>query len=373
MRKEIIAAMTLAALTPFAMAQTKAPAPAPAAAPAYDAAAAKKAIATFADELEKNFVFPDTAKRYAAALRTKLAAGGYDGTTDAQALATAVTADLQGVAPDGHLAMFAPGGPQSQRVGAPSTQQKVDNVPLPPPPMEQAGMIAPGIAFVRFNGFYGQPDTLKAFAAFLDTNAGAKVLIIDARTHRGGGLDEMDILFPRIFTQAQAVMTMDTRASVAEAQGGLPFRSLVKVDAPAEYYRAEHRVVPALPQSPWAKAKIYYLTSPRTGSAAEHLASAFKGTKRATLIGATTAGAGHYGGTAPLGGGYSAFIPVGRSYFPGGDGWEGTGVVPNIAVAPERALVEALTREGIAPAEAEALSERYKPSEPMERRKPRKP
>lgn len=367
MRKEVLAAVILTALSPLAMAQTNAPPPV--AAPAYDAAEAKKAVAKFADELEKNFVFPDVAKRYAAALRTKLAAGGYDGATDSHALAQAVTADLQAVAPDGHLAMFAPGGPQP-RADQPSTQQQPAKAP--PPSMEQAGMIAPGIAFVRFNGFYGQSETLKAFTQFLDQNAGAKALIIDARTHRGGGLEEMDILFPRIFTKAQAVMVMDTRASVAEANGPLPFRSLVKVDAPAELSRSEHRVTPISPPGPWAKARIYYLTSPRTGSAAEHLASVLKGTKRGTLIGEVTGGAGHYGGGVPLGGGYSAFIPVGRSYFPGGDGWEGTGVAPDIKVAPERALVEALTREGVAPSEAEALSAKYMPSEPMVRRKPRK-
>lgn len=372
MRKEVVAAAAVATLSPLAMAQTN-PAPAPAAAPAYDAAEAKQAVTKLADELEKNFVFPDMARRYAAALRAKLAAGGYDGAADGYTLAGLVTADLQAVAPDGHLAMFGPGGPQPQRVGQPSTQQKIGSAPLPPPPMEQAGMIAPGIAFVRFNGFYGQPETLKAFTQFLDDHAGAKALIIDARTHRGGGLEEMDILFPRIFTRPTTVMVMDTRASVAREQGPLPFRSLVEVQAPAELHRAEHRVTPASPASPWARARIYYLTSPRTGSAAEHLASALKGTGRGTLIGETTAGAGHYGGTVPLGGGYSAFIPVGRSYFPGGDGWEGTGVAPDVKVAPERALAEALTREGVAPAEAEALSAKYMPSEPMVRRKPKKP
>ncbi len=370
MRNEVMAAVILAAMAPVAMAQSDAPAPA--AAPAYDAAAGKAAVATLADELEKNFVFPDTAKRYAAALRAKLAAGGYDGAADGYALAMAVTADLQAIAPDGHLAMFAPGGPQSQRVGQPSTQQKIGNAPLPPAPMEQAGMIAPGIAYVRFNGFFGQPETLKAFTAFLDQHAGAKTLIIDARTHRGGGLDEMDVMFPRIFDKAQAVMVMDTRVSFAEVAGPLPFRSLVKVDAPAELARVEHRVTPASPASPWAKTKIYYLTSPRTASAAEHLASVFKGTKRATLIGATTAGAGHYGGTAPLGGGYSAFIPVGRSYFPGGDGWEQVGIKPDIAVPPERALYEALVREGVPAAEAEKLSASHMPTGPMERRQPGK-
>lgn len=370
MRKQVMAAAILATLAPAAMAQSDAPAPA--AAPAYDAAAAKAAVATLADELEKNFVFPDTAKRYATALRTKLAAGGYDGATDGYALATAVTADLQAIAPDGHLAMFAPGGPQLQRVGQPSTQQQIGSAPLPPPAMEQAGMIAPGIAYVRFNGFFGEAETLKAFTAFLDQHAGAKTLIIDARTHRGGGLDEMDVLFPRIFDKPQAVMIMDTRASFAAQAGPLPFRSLVKVDAPAELARTEHRVTPLSPASPWAKTKIYYLTSPRTASAAEHLASVFKGTKRATLIGEITAGAGHYGGTAALGGGYSAFIPVGRSYFPGGESWEQVGVKPDIAVAPERALYEALTREGVLPEQAEALSASHMPKGPMVRRQPGK-
>jgi len=368
MRKHVLAAAMLAAVAVPAMAQTLTVATPPVpAAGAYDAVEAKKAVAKLADEIDKTFVFPEVAKRYSAALRAKLAAGGYDGFTDRAALAGAVTADLQAVAPDGHLAMFPSNGP-------PPPPPAAQGAPKTPPsaPMEQAEMIAPGIAFVRFNGFYGQPETLKAFTEFLDRNAGAKVLIIDARTHRGGGLEEMDVLFPRIFAKAQPVMVMDTRASVAEAEGPLPYRSLVKVDAPPELARSEHRVTPISPQSPWAKAKIYYLTSGRTGSAAEHLASVLKNTGRGTLIGEVTGGAGHYGGGVDLPGGYGAFIPFGRSYFPGGDGWEGTGVAPNVQVAPAKALVEALTREGIAPAQAEAISATHMPSGSMERRKPRK-
>ncbi len=368
MRKHVLAVAMLAAVALPAMAQTLTTAPAAAPAAPYDAAVAKQAVAKLADEIDTTFVFPDVAKRYSAALRAKLAAGGYDGLTDRAALASAVTADLQAVAPDGHLAMFPFNGP-------PPPPPAAQGAPKTPPsaPMEQAEMIAPGIAFVRFNGFYGQPETLKAFTEFLDRNAGANVLIIDARTHRGGGLEEMDVLFPRIFAKAQPVMVMDTRASVAEANGPLPFRTLVKVDAPAELARSEHRVTPVSPKSPWAKAKIYYLTSGRTGSAAEHLASVLKNTGRGTLIGEVTAGAGHYGGEVKLPGGYGAFIPFGRSYFPGGDGWEGTGVAPDVQVAPAKALVEALTREGIAPAQAEAISAAHMPAGSMERRKPKRP
>ncbi len=368
MRTHVLAAVMLATAAPLTMAQAPAPV---AETTAYDAAEGKTAVAALADAIEARFVFPDVAKRYGAALRSKLAAGGYDNATDARAFAQAVTADLQAVASDGHLAMFAP----TPAPSAPSVagQAAVRSSPASPPSMEQAGWIAPGIAFVRFNDFFAFPETLTAFAAFLDSHAGAKALIIDARTHRGGGLSEMDILFPRIFAKAQTVMVMDTRASVAEARGPQPFGSLVRVAAPPEFSRSEHRVTPATPASPWAKTKIYYLVSDRTGSAGEHLAAVFKGTKRATLIGEATYGAGNFGGQVPLGGGYSAFIPYGRSYFPGGAGWEGAGVAPDIRIAPERALVEALTHEGIAPAEAEAMSVKYMPKQPMRGPTPRRP
>ena len=104
MRKQVLAAALLAAaMAAPATAQTPAGATPPA---AYDVTEAKKAVAKLADEIEKTFVFPEVAKRYSATLRAKLAAGGYDAITDRVALATAVTADLQAVAPDGHLAMF---------------------------------------------------------------------------------------------------------------------------------------------------------------------------------------------------------------------------------------------------------------------------
>ncbi len=112
MRKHVLAVAILAAAVP-AMAQAAATAPAGEIA-IYDAAEAKKAVAKLADEIEKTFVFPDVAKRYAVALRAKLAAGGYDGFTDSVAFARAVTADLQEVAHDGHLAMFLDSGPSPQ-------------------------------------------------------------------------------------------------------------------------------------------------------------------------------------------------------------------------------------------------------------------
>ncbi len=327
---------------------------------------ARAAVRDLADQLIDNFVYPDTGKRYASALRAKLARGGYDDFPSRKAFADAVTADLLAVAPDGHLAVLA-GRPQ-QPVAVPGV------APEPTAPaMEQAGIIAPGIAYVRFNAFTGAPDILRDFTAFLDRTAGAKTLIVDMRSQRGGGLSEMDILLPRLFAKPATVMVMDMRASVAKAHGGLPFDSLVPVKGPTEFARAEHRIVPASPASPWQRAKVYLLIAARTASAAEHMATVLKETGRATLVGETTAGAGNFGGGTDLPGGYAAFIPFGHSYFPGRSGWEGIGVTPTIAVAPERALYEVLVREGFTPGEAQSLSDSHKPILPMTRRRPLRP
>lgn len=99
---------------------------------------------------------------------------------------------------------------------------------------------------------------------------------------------------------------------------------------------------------------VYYLTSRRTASAAEHLAMAFKRTHRATLIGEKTAGAGHFGGVEDIGNRFAAFIPVGRTYDPDdGWGWEGHGITPDITTHADEALSMALdlaARAGAHPA-----------------------
>jgi C-terminal processing protease CtpA/Prc len=102
---------------------------------------------------------------------------------------------------------------------------------------------------------------------------------------------------------------------------------------------------------------VFLLTSNRTASAAEHLSLSLKRTGRATLIGETTRGAGHYGGMVPVGGGYAAFIPVGRTWDPDtGQGWETVGVTPHVQVPADQALDEALRRAGVDPSQRRQLT-----------------
>jgi hypothetical protein len=339
------------ALTAQAPQQPKPEQAAPAPAP-FNAQEAKAVVEKLATSLDENFVFPEIGKKYAAALRAKLSSGGYSTFADAGAFAQAVTADLQAVHEDRHLRLHPPrlgDGPGPRPMGRPPGFE----------PIDKAGWIADGVAYISFGAFPGDEPTLAKLKTFLAEHADAKALIIDARGHRGGGLAEMDLMFPYFYDKPQTLVQMDTRVAVEQRQGS-PLEdgpTLVKVTGPEGVVRRSHNVIPASSATGLRSAKIFLLTSNRTASAAEHLSLSLKRTGRATLIGETTRGAGHYGGMIMLGGGYAAFIPVGRTFDPDtNQGWEGTGVKPDVEVPADQALDEALRRAGVEPAKARTLA-----------------
>jgi C-terminal processing protease CtpA/Prc len=370
-----------------ALAQDAGPAPAPAGAvdPAMPVAAdeARAAATELAAILEESYVFPETGRKYAEALRAKAGAGGYDDAGTAGALAERLTADLRGVSPDNHLRVMAgrPGAGPMVRVmrapagGAPGAGPEPRRVRIAPgPPIEEARRLTPEIAYIRFNLFPGDEATVEAARKFMADHADAKTIIFDIRTHRGGGLGEMDAMLPYLFEKPTALVRMDTRASVAHRHGNpmgdMP--SLRAVPTDEDVVRTEHFVTPHGEEKRLFGARVFVLTSSMSGSAAEHFALALKRTRRATLVGETTGGAGNYGGVRPIGEKFSAFIPVGRTFDPDtGKGWEGVGVAPDVAVPAEQALARALVLSGVESAEAERIAAEVKPQGPMRRPVPR--
>jgi C-terminal processing protease CtpA/Prc len=126
-------------------------------------------------------------------------------------------------------------------------------------------------------------------------------------------------------------------------------------DAPANIRRWQHWAQPTSPVSPLSDARVFVLTN-ETASACEHLSLALKETGRATLIGATTRGAGNYGGEEVFGNGvFQVFLPIGRTYAERtGQGWEATGIAPDRRTSPQEALNEALRELHVAPTVATA-------------------
>jgi hypothetical protein len=349
------AAVPLASCVAVPAAAQVAPAHTPAERPtaAFVKADAEAAVRQLAIILEENFLFPQIGREYGAMLRANLEGGAYASFVDGRAFADRVTEDLQAVYGDGHLRVQvvpqeSGSGVRAERRGPPTINA-----------ISRSGWIADGAAYIRFDGFPGNEQTMAALRIFLDEHKSAMTLIIDARNHRGGGLAEMDLMFPRLFAQPTVVVAMDTRIAAEQRAGGPPETSLRIVAGPEGVVRREHHVVPAAQSGTLQNARVYLLTSKRTASAGEHLALALKRTARATLIGETTGGAGHFGGMAPLeeSGTYAAFVPVGRTFDPDtNQGWEGTGVKPDVEIAADKALTEALRLAGLNVSDEAALA-----------------
>lgn len=321
------------------------------------------AIETLADKLATRFVYPDVGRRYAQMLRANHAAGKYDGIDDAKTIAQRLTGDLQAVAPDGHLRVDIdpspgaprgtsgapangprPDGPSRRPPAGPASTQSSAFAPLDLPSVAETRWIADGVAYIRFNQFAGEPASLAKIKQFIDDYANARAIVIDTRTlSRGGGLAEMDALFPALFDRETVLVEMAVPKGGPRggpATGGNTLR-----DAPglANLQVRQHVAVPDAAGARLAGAKVFYLTSRRTRSAGEHFALALQRTHRGTLIGERTAGANHFGAIESIGNGLVAFIPVGRTYDPDtGKDWEGTGIVPDIEVPADQALDKAL-------------------------------
>ena len=336
-------------LSGAAGAQTAA-APAPTSAAAFDAVAAAAAVEKLASELEANFVFPDTGKAYAAVLRSNLAQGRYRAVASPEALATQVTADLRAVYPDRHVRMMVT--KPTERAPARGRRFRGEGG------ITKMGWIAPGVAYIAFSAFPGDEATLAKLRAFMAEHAEAKTLIVDARAHHGGGLEEMEVMFPYLFATRQKLVELETRVAADTAANGLVDEgpTIIREAGPDTVVRRAHFSAPG-PATGLRTAKMFLLTSHETASSAEHLSLALKRTGRATLIGETTRGAGHFGTTLALGGGFAAFVPMGRTYDPDtGKDWEATGIAPDIAVPADQALDKALALAGIGQSGATALA-----------------
>lgn len=336
-RNLLLAAVAAASLTAVAaIAQAPGPQAGASAARPVDAAERQRVVEELAKDLEDRFVLPDVGVKYAAMLRANLASGAYDGLADPAAFAQKVTADLQAVFPDRHLRL----APEEAFAAPRRAMSGGSGVALET--LEEARMIG-DVAYLRFNMFPNDPAVARRARQFLLDHADAKAVILDARPNRGGGLAVMDAVLPLLFAEKATLVRMDTRAGVPSPMQAGP--TLVRQASPPTVVRLDHVVTPDAAERRLQRVPVFYLTSGRTASAAEHLALAFKHTGRATLIGETTRGAGHYGGVGPVGGRFAAFIPVGRTYDPTtGQGWEAVGVAPDVAVPADKALDEALVR-----------------------------
>jgi hypothetical protein len=320
----------------------------------------REIVTTALELLRANYVFPEVAERAAAAVQTRLAAGEYDDLDDG-ALAELLTSHLNEICDDKHLRVRAGGGPgRRPGPGGPGRGRPGEHGPRPAPDepddhearvlaMRRMGRLDNfGIHRVeRLDGNIGYLDLRRvpvpaiagpAMAAAMELVAGTYALIIDLRRNGGGAPDGVVFWCSYLFDEHPTHLNDIFRADTGETR--------------------QFWALPYVPGPRYLDRPVYVLSSDRTFSGGEDFAYTLQALGRAEVIGETTGGGAHPTRMFPISREVHIGVPFARSVNPvTGGNWQGTGVVPDLAVpeaeardvAYAKALRHVLAMEDVPP------------------------
>ena len=305
----------------------------------------REIVTTALSLLRANYVFPELAEQAAAAIEARLTAGEYDH-LDEITLTELVTRHLQEVCEDKHLALRLGGGPPPGRGPEPERAPEPGRDPEPergPEPgrreprdhearrlaMRQKGRLDNfGIRRVeRLDGNVGYLDVRRvavpanagpAIAAAMELVAGTHALIIDLRHNHGGSPEGVVFWCSYLFDERPTHLNDIFHADTGETR--------------------QFWALPYVPGTRYIDRPVYVLTSSHTFSGGEDFCYTLQALGRAQVIGETTGGGAHPTRPFPISAAVHIAIPFARSVNPvTGTNWQGTGVVPDVAVPEAQA------------------------------------
>jgi len=350
--------------------------------------------------LEESYVSPERGRELAELLRRGAEKDAWAQATTPSELARRLTADMAQVVRDLHLRVEAPGGdgpapgggpvrrvvrrgpggdePAAAPGGATPVRVVRGGAPATPLPVRRPPPTSPRLpTSFRIPGLEGAPslDELPPeMRARVDRERRENHYFRSAE-HLPGNIGYLDLdqfpMMPYAAPAADAAMQfladvegfiLDLRGNPGGGEGMNQYLGSFffadSVHLYSRYYRPgdetrEYWTLPGLVPVALPDVPLFVLVDGRSGSAAENMAFNLARAGRATVVGETTAGAGNSSTRADLSGGFTLVVPIARVYDPRtGEGFEGSGVEPEVAVASAEALV---TAHGLA---VDALLER---------------
>ncbi|MCB0564982.1 MAG: S41 family peptidase [Phaeodactylibacter sp.] len=277
--------------------------------------------------LEENYVFPKLAEQMGQHLRQKQKAGAFKNLTDPVTFADRLTEEIQSVTNDKHLRVrFDPEGATEMRA---HSDDEEDEGPNPEwlarmardnYGFKEVKILDGNIGYLDLRGFFPAAFAGEKAAAAMNMLSNTDAIIFDLRQNGGGDPGMIQLLTSYLYRADRDVHLNNF------------------------YHRhtndtSQTWTLPYVPGKRNPDAEVFVLTSNYTFSAAEEFTYNLKNLKRATIVGETTGGGAHPGGTLPIADRFVAFVPNGRAINPiTNTNWEGTGVSPDVDVAKEKAL-----------------------------------
>lgn len=302
---------------------------------ALDRAMRAKTIESLVTKLNDHYVFPDQARKVEAILRQREQDGRYDRIRNGYRLAQQLTTDIRGVVKDQHMQVrYAPKMvmPDEEDGPAPTSQAQWEQQHnfitrmiirhTATRGVVRVDRVDDNIGYLKISRF---PDAFlmaDKFAAAMNELADTDGLILDLRRNGGGDPQSVALLVSYFVDQRTRLNDIWDRDTGNTTQHW----TQDKLDG----------------KRYGGKKPVLILVGPETASAGEDFAYTMQALRRATVIGERTWGGAHPASPHRLGGHFYAVIPSQRSISPiTGANWEGTGVIPDIRMAPDKALTAA--------------------------------
>ncbi len=289
-----------------------------------DETAQNEVIKNLLENLKKSYVFEDVAKKMEMDILQKQKNKDYSKITNGEEFAKKLTEDLQAISKDKHLRVrFSPQILPVRKVKSEPTAEEVADynnfMKRVNYGFESAKRLDGNIGYIEFRGFFDPEGGKDAVAAAMNFVANTDALIFDLRRNGGGDPEMVALICSYLFGDEKVHLN------------DLYWREGNKTN--------EFWTTPKVSGTKYLGKDVYVLTSNRTFSGAEEFSYNLKNLKRAKIVGETTGGGAHPGGSFRLNDHFSAFISTGRAISPiTKTNWEGTGVKPDIEVSKEIAF-----------------------------------
>lgn len=275
------------------------------------------AMTAAADLLEEHYIYADKGALLAAYLRENL--DSFADITDKSEFATALSEGLQGVVNDGHLRVnYAFAAREGRKEGVDAERPfdcRTTTI--------EHRWLKSNVGYIQIPHFRRNMESLLPnFEAAMRELAQANALILDLRGNCGGSDEILNEMMSYFFAEPTLLFVTEERGQDVSERW-----SLADVAGPR-----------------FLRRPVYILVNGRTSSAGESFTFALGPvTGRAIVVGARTAGLGHFGGLYSLGPEFRMFVPRGRPFDPETRlGFEVNGITPNIEVPQDEALKAAL-------------------------------
>jgi len=320
-------------------------------------------IESFSETLLEHYVLPDRAESLVDALHQAQSRNGYSSSKTMSAFLDQTNDLIQSTTNDKHLVLLSPdkfnqvmtmfygddtehdqeqsdGHPQPESAsdgdrhggsGHAPTAHSTSNNPLSVVGVSNVSEISRDglnqtgfLALERFDGSARSVAFLdRVFSTFTESDN----IIIDLRNCGGGDAEMVKVLSSYFFEEPTHLL------NTTMPDDGNNARTVV------ERWTTPNKLSPYFAEKP-----LKILISSKTFSAAESFAFGMQAVARAALVGETTGGGGYINDFFPLPYDLGVSISVGRTYDPRtGKDWQGIGVIPEVQVEQDHALIAALT------------------------------